>query len=115
MKAHKSLTGAALREDNKFTFTLTGPKDTNQEKTNDLKGNVVFDALKYDQSDIGQKYVYTLTETNEGKAGYTYDSKIYTVIVEVKDNHDGTLSTPYTIQMQEKAGGPGSTAGGRGL
>ena len=105
LKAHKSLTGAALREDNKFTFTLTGPKDTNQEKTNDLKGNVVFDALKYDQSDIGQKYVYTLTETNEGKAGYTYDSKIYTVIVEVKDNHDGTLSTPYTIQMQEKAGG----------
>ena len=61
LKAHKSLTGAALREDNKFTFTLTGPKKTNQTKTNDLDGNVVFDALEYDQSDIGQTYVYTLT------------------------------------------------------
>ncbi|MEI3192988.1 MAG: FctA domain-containing protein [Lachnospiraceae bacterium] len=104
LKAHKSLTGAALREDNKFSFTLTGPKNTNQTKPNDLDGNVVFDTLEYDQSDIGQKYVYTLTETDEGKAGYTYDSKIYTVTVEVKDNHNGTLSTPYTIQMQEKAG-----------
>ena len=104
LKAHKSLTGAALREDNKFSFTLTGPKNTNQTKPNDLDGNVVFDTLEYDQSDIGQKYVYTLTETDEGKVGYTYDSKIYTVTVEVKDNHNGTLSTPYTIQMQEKAG-----------
>ena len=34
LKAHKSLTGAALREDNKFTFTLTGPKTTHQKKTN---------------------------------------------------------------------------------
>ncbi|MBD9014249.1 MAG: hypothetical protein EGR15_06560, partial [Lachnospiraceae bacterium] len=103
LKAHKSLTGAALRGDNKFSFTLTGPKKTNQTKINDLDGNVVFDTLEYDQSDIGKTYVYTLKETNEGKAGYIYDSKIYTVTVEVKDNHDGTLSTPYKIQMQEKA------------
>ena len=44
--------------------------------------NVVFDALTYDQSDIGKTYTYTLKETNEGKAGYTYDSKIYTITVD---------------------------------
>ena len=55
-------------------------KKTDQTKENNLNGEVIFDALTYDQSDIGKTYVYTLKETNEGKAGYTYDSKIYTII-----------------------------------
>ena len=114
LKAKKELDGASLREDNKFTFTLTGPeeidqkdqanqaKKTDQTKENNLNGEVIFNALTYDQSDIGKTYTYTLKETNEGKAGYTYDSKIYTITVTVEDNHNGTLSTPYTVQVQEK-------------
>ena len=38
------------------------------------------------------EYSYTITETDDGVAGITYDTDAHEVIVTVVDNHDGTLT-----------------------
>ena len=59
--------------------------------TNDAQGNIIFTAISYDQATIGT-HTYSITETNAGASGYTYDGMTVTVTVEVTDNGDGTLS-----------------------
>ena len=41
-------------------------------------------------------YTYTVTETSEAPAGWTYDNEAKTVEVDVKDNGDGTLTASVT-------------------
>lgn len=71
LTATKLLTGRTI-EDGQFTFTLTGPKTEDQSKSN-VGTQVTFDPLKYDESDAGKDYVYTIREeipTNK-QPGYT--------------------------------------------
>ncbi len=87
-----------------YTFCLYNEADEKiGETTNLANGTFKFDAIEYDADDINKTYTYTVKEQipagavlAEGKYvlnGVTYSAASYTVIVKVKDNGDGTLST----------------------
>ena len=59
-------------------------------------GKVVFDKLNYDETDVGNTYTYTISEVNDGKAGYTYDERVHNISVSISDNGDGTLAITAT-------------------
>ena len=108
LTATKLLTGRSI-EDGQFTFTLTGPKTEDQSKSN-VGTQVTFDLLKYDESDAGKDYVYTIREEipTDKKPYYTYDESIYEVTVSVRDQGNGKLNaavsdiTKITTENEEK-------------
>ncbi len=59
---------------------------------NTASGTFQFGALTYDK--VGT-YEYTVSEVNDGKAGYTYDDAVYTVTVKVTDEN-GALKAAVT-------------------
>ena len=89
--AEKVLTGRKLAKDD-FTFKLTGVTPNNSisavvpytdTATNDGSGNVIFNEINYTMADVGNTYVYEISEVAGGSAAYTYDDTIYTVEVQV--------------------------------
>lgn len=100
----KTLNGSPLAA-GQFTFELADA-DGNvlQTVTNATDGSIPFEALTYDESDIGQEYTYTVSEVNNNVTGVAYDTTIYTVIVAVADseNSDGTLDITTTILNGEE-------------
>jgi pilin isopeptide linkage protein len=98
LEAKKSLTGATLKA-GEFTFLLT-EIDENGEAieadvtaSNDAGGAITFPTLTYNEA--GTHY-YQITEVNDGRSGYSYDSSVYTVTVTVEDDHAGALQTAIT-------------------
>ena len=82
----KALDGSALTE-GQFTFQLTDEAgNVLQTVTNGADGSIAFEPLTYDQDDIGQEFVYTVSEVNTGVNGITYDETDYTVRVTVEDS-----------------------------
>ena len=100
LKATKKLTGGTL-ESGKFSFKLLDKATGNvlQTVTNDADGSVTFEPISYDAAGA---YDYTIAEVvpGQGSVGYddsiTYDSHSEDVTVNVKDQHDGTLSAVAT-------------------
>ena len=94
----KELTGRDLVKE-EFTFYVT--ENGKHDKilltgTNDANGNVSFNGtLKF--SAIGT-YHYDVIEKRDNKGGITYDKTVYDLVVEVKDNGDGTLSAIYYFE-----------------
>lgn len=78
-----------------FEFVLVN-KDTNEETKllTDKNGKVNF-GLKYTKDNIGEKFNYTLKETNKGLEGITYDETEYNISVEVTldENNQIVLKT----------------------
>ena len=68
-----------------------------QQVKNNVDGAVNFDDIIYTQADMGKTYYYQVSEINDNNAGYSYDLNIYTFIIKVIDNGDGTLRTNKTI------------------
>ena len=70
-----------------------------QTVTNGADGSIAFEPLTYDQDDIGQEFVYTVSEVNTGVNGITYDETAYTVRVTVEDSEtsDGNLVVTPTV------------------
>lgn len=64
-----------------------------QTKANDSNGIITFDAISYTEEDIGNEFVYTISEVNSGESGIAYDDTVYTITVKVEDSEtgDGTL------------------------
>ncbi len=90
IEATKTITGKNIDEET-FTFELKdADQNVLQTKTN-VGGNIVFDAIDYVLGDVGETFVYTVSEVDEGKAGYTYDDTVYTVTVKVTDGGHGEL------------------------
>ncbi|MBP3370907.1 MAG: hypothetical protein J6L88_00100, partial [Clostridia bacterium] len=56
--------------------------------------------LVYDETDIGETYVYTLREIDGGVDGMTYDSTAYKLQVSIIDSLDGTIC----IQVKDEDG-----------
>ena len=54
-------------------------------------------AATFTQDNAGAKYEYTLEETKKGGDGYTNDSTVHTVVIEVIDNNNGTMTAKTTI------------------
>lgn len=95
----KALDGSAL-EEGQFTFQLTDEAgNVLQTVTNGPDGSIAFEPLTYDQDDIGQEFVYTVSEVNTGVNGITYDETVYTVRVTVEDSEtsDGNLVVTPTV------------------
>ena len=96
----KTLNGRALA-DKEFSFVLL---DSNNEVlqtvTNAVDGSIVFDALRYDQEDVGKTFTYTVKEVKGAETGITYDETAYTVTVTVALANDGKLS----VTASENAG-----------
>ena len=89
----KTLEGGTLTE-NEFTFTVYGSKDgVTKEVKNDANGKIDFGTHEFTEAGT---YTYTIKEVNDGKPGFTYDSKIYTITVEVTDDGEGQLIAELT-------------------
>lgn len=59
---------------------------------NDSEGNVIFPDVTFNLEDLGKTFHFNLTELNEKKPIYTYDSAKYIITATVFQNDDGTLS-----------------------
>ena len=122
LRAWKTLKGRDLKAD-EFEFELLDAEgnpvykvDENGEVTdepvtakNTADGSIVFDALKYDEKDIGLTYSYAICEKAGTDPTVNYDDSVYGYQVIVYDNGDGTLSfsqTPAT-PIVEKSGNDG--------
>lgn len=110
LTASKTLSGRAI-EDSQFSFQMnevTSSGDLIREigTVTNTAGDIVLPELTFTQGDIGQTYYYQVSEVNGGRPGYTYDSSVYTVKVEVSDNDDGTLAA---VQTLTKSGQPVSS------
>lgn len=73
--------------------------------SNTVTWNPYGDDWTFTQEDAGQTVRFTVTEKNDGAAGYTYDSAKYTVTVTPSDNGDGTMSV-HTVVMKEGVDDP---------
>ena len=107
----------------KGTYTITGKKDfnaVNSDRTmsaeefsfalkdeqgavletvkNDAEGNFTFSSLTYDRPG---KHTYTVEEVNDGLNGFTYDSTVYTVVVNVTDEK-GQIKAEGTVKEGEE-------------
>ncbi len=51
-----------------------------------------FGQFNYTDADDAQLFVYTVKETDQQKAGYTYDTTEYTVLAAPRDNGNGTMT-----------------------
>lgn len=99
LKATKKLTDGTL-ESGQFSFELRDKAGkVVQTVANDADGSVTFEPISYDAAGT---YNYTIAEVVPGQdsVGYddsiTYDSHSENVTVDVKDQHDGTLSAVAT-------------------
>jgi len=98
LKAQKTLTGPNALKDGQFTFVLADAEGTVVDTvTNNAAGEVTFKTLSYEAAGT---YTYTITEQNDAIGGYTYDSSVYTVVVEVaQDATTKQLSTKITYKL----------------
>lgn len=87
LTARKILNGQSL-SDSQFTFNLLANDEVIDTKTNDGDGDVTFDALSFDK--VGT-YYYQIEEVNNNLGGVAYDTRTFSVAVEVTDNLDGQL------------------------
>ena len=102
----KELIGREL-EDGEFTFQLKNlsgsvldTADNGAANANNIAG-FEFAPIQYTHAGI---YTYTVNEVKGNLGGVTYDETVYTVVVTITDNGDGTLSSSvdYTVGNEEK-------------
>ena len=91
------------KKDASFKFELLDDKNavvqTKEVSTKDLVGSVDFDAIKFDKAGT---YKYTLVETNDGQAGFSYDTAKHAVVIEVTDDYEkAQLVAKVTIDGKE--------------
>ncbi len=73
-----------------FTFRLTKPDGTTEDKTVPVGGTAVFDPIVYTEADNDKTYEYKIQEVipsdDKKIPGVVYDDRVYTATVVVKDN-----------------------------
>ena len=60
--------------------------------------DIVPDGLTFDLSDAGKTFLYTVSETKGGDAGYTNDETTYTVSIAIEDVGQGALRSTTTVR-----------------
>ena len=112
LRAWKELQGQ-LPQEGEFEFELLSEElDSNgnnivlQTKRNTADGSVVFDAIEYDEKDIGKTYHYFVREVKGNDPKVNYDDSVFGYSVSVSDRGDGTLGfsqTPCKVKTGIKA------------
>lgn len=127
----KNLTGANLTDSNPFTFTVTpvdSTDGTTAEETaqklgiktgetfathgdNGMDDNgVSHESISvlgeqaeshFTQNDVGKTYTFTVSETNGGKAGYTYDGRTFTVTITTTDDGKGGIEVSTNVAAND--------------
>ena len=73
-----------------------------QTVTTDADGIVSFQELVFTHQQVQTgTFTYYIKEINDGQKGFAYDPKVYTVVVQLTDNADGTLLVTYTVDGEE--------------
>lgn len=100
----KTLSGRALKGE-EFEFELVNSFGTViQTVKNDANGRIAFEKLKYTVADVGM-HTYTVREKQSALPGVIYDTTEYTVVVEVADGGDGSLTVDTLITRPLSTGG----------
>ena len=91
------------KKDAGFTFELRDDEgevvQSKEITTKDLIGAVDFDTLSFEEAGT---YKYTLTEVNDGQAGFEYDTTEYEIVVVVTDDYEkAQLEAKLTIDDEE--------------
>ena len=60
--------------------------------------DIVPEGLTFDLSDAGKTFLYTVSETKGGDAGYTNDETTYTVSIAIEDVGQGALRSTTTVR-----------------
>ena len=92
LPVEKIITGQPRPAEKDFTFVLAG-EGIKQEVTITGEGSTHFEPLTFTKAG---SYTYTVTETDSGETGYTYDSAAHTVAVTVTDEN-GQLKAAWTL------------------
>lgn len=92
LTATKVLNGGTLADD-QFEFELKEGQNVVATAKNKADGSVTFKEIEYTAAG---KHTYTVSEKAGSATGYTYDSKVYTVTVDVVDNGKGQLVATVT-------------------
>ena len=99
----KYMEGRKLSADDQYHFGIV---DENgivvKEAVNDADGKIKFDDIEYTLDDVGD-HTYSIKELSQDGDGVTADTTIYTAVVSVKDNGDGTLDVQKTITKDGEA------------
>ena len=93
-------TGTATIGPKGFEFVLENT--ANGEKlvvTSSTEGKAIFN-LPYTANDIGKTYTYTLSETDKGAVGMTYDTAVYTISISISLSDENKLIA--NVVMNEK-------------
>ena len=98
LSGKKTLNGNKPMAAGDYEFELVDAAGTVlQTEANALGGEYAFEALKFDEEDVGKTFTYTVREKNTGLNDVTYDPMKYTVTVTISDNGDGKIKLDYTI------------------
>ncbi len=93
LEGEKTLTGKDMTA-GEFTFEVYEgntkvAEGTNAAATDGAAANISFEKITYTAAGV---HTYKVVEKNEGKGGIGYDDAVFTVVVTVVDNGDGTLT-----------------------
>lgn len=101
LRGWKVLSGRDLVDD-EFDFELLNADGAILQTTKNVAdGSVVFEAIEYNETDIGKTYYYAIREKAGTDPTVVYDDSVFGYSVLVVDNKDGTLSfTQNTVDMR---------------
>jgi len=95
LNAVKNLSKKVLAA-NEFSFVLKNASGTVIETvTNKADGTVSFGTLTFNKVGV---YTYTISEVIGTDSRYTYDTSVYTAVIDVKDDGNGKLYASVTFQ-----------------
>ena len=85
----KKLTGKPM-QNGEFKFVIMEGDTKVAEGTNDANGDITFTEMVFGAADIGQ-HTYTIYEVAGSVEGMTYDATVYTVVISVTDDGEGSV------------------------
>lgn len=103
LEATKILTGREWKDEEEFTFQLSGDGITTPQtkKVSKAEPKAVFDEIEYTQEDAGKTFNYTIDEIGTLPPGVS-KSGVITATVTVVDNGDKTLTATPVYKINNK-------------
>lgn len=104
LTASKTLSGRELQR-NQFRFELRDDRGRIVSAAgNSAGGSISFGELSYTEADDGKTFIYSMSEADLGRAGYTCDRTVYRVYVTPRDSGDGTMNCDTVFKKLTRPG-----------